>query len=455
MLEETGESFSSLLIYLQSSIIKPFSYSLPIGLFVLLILVICSALISGSEVAFFSLKKTDIDEMRNAENRKDKLIFSLLQKPKKLLATILIANNFINIAIVILSTYIISKTFSFGDYELLAFFIEVVAVTSLILLFGEIMPKVYATEKAKSFAAKMSPTLYFINRLASPLSLLLVSSTSFIDKRIEKKGHEISKDELSEAIDITTHNNSKKEEKQMLKGIVHLGNTEVSEIMKSRVDVTAVEQHTRFHELLALFKESGFSRIPVYEKSFDNVSGLVYIKDLIPYLDKAEDFDWTIILRPAFFVPENKRINDLLSEFKKKKIHMAIVVDEYGGTSGIVTMEDILEEIVGDINDEFDTEEDEKEYQKINNNTYIFDGRTSIIDVCRIINQEYSFFEEIKGEADSLAGLLLEIKGNFPGFHEEIKYKNFVFKVIQLSKRRIKKIKLTINTPKKDDKNKD
>jgi putative hemolysin len=455
MLEETGESFSSLLICIQSSIFEPFPYSLLIGLFVLLILVICSALISGSEVAFFSLKKTDIDEMRNAENRRDKLIFSLLQKPKKLLATILIANNFINIAIVILSTYLINKMFFFGDYELLAFFIEVVAVTSLILLFGEIMPKVYATEKAKSFAAKMSPALYFTNRLATPLSLLLVGSTSFIDKRMEKKGHEISKDELSEAIDITTHNNSKQEEKQMLKGIVHLGNTEVSEIMKSRVDVTAVDQNTDFFELKSLFKESGFSRIPVYEKSFDNVSGLVYIKDLIPYLDKAEDFDWTIILRPAFFVPENKRINDLLSEFKKKKIHMAIVVDEYGGTSGIVTMEDILEEIVGDINDEFDTEEDEKEYQKINNNTYIFDGRMSIIDVCRIINQEYSFFEEIKGEADSLAGLLLEIKGNFPGFHEEIKYKNFVFKVIQLSKRRIKKIKLTINTSKKDDKNKD
>ncbi len=448
MLEETGESFSSLLLILQSSVIKPFSYSLLIGFLILLILIVCSALISGSEVAFFSLKKTDIDEMRNAEKKRDKLIFSLLLLPKKLLATILIANNFINIAIVILSTYLINQLFFFGDYELLAFFIEVIAVTSLILLFGEIMPKVYATEKAKSFAAFMSPSLYFINRLLTPLSLLLVSSTSFIDKRLEKKGHEISKEELSDAIDITTDNLTKKEEKQMLKGIVHLGNTEVSEIMKSRVDVTAVEQNTDFHELLNMFKESGFSRIPVYEKSFDNVSGLVYIKDLIPYLDKTDNFDWKTCLRPAFFVPENKRINDLLSEFKKKKIHMAIVVDEYGGTSGIVTMEDILEEIVGDINDEFDTEEDEKEYNKINDNTYVFDGRMSIIDVCRIINQEYSIFEDIKGEADSLAGLLLEIKGNFPRFHEEIKYKNFVFKVIQLSKRRIKKIKLTINTPK-------
>jgi len=338
------------------------------------------------------------------------MIFSLLQKPKKLLASILISNNFINISIVILSTYIIHQIFDFRDYKILAFIIEVLVVTSIILLMGEIMPKVYATKKAKSFARFMAPSLKFINNILSPLSFVLIYSTSFIDKRIEKRGHEISKEELTEAIDITINTNVKKEEKQMLKGIVRLSDTEVSEIMKSRVDVTAVEKNITFHALLEIIKEGGFSRIPVFDNNFDNVIGLIYIKDLLPHLNKNNDFKWNKILRPVFFIPENKKINDLLSEFKNKKIHLAIVVDEFGGTSGIVTMEDILEEIVGEINDEFDSEEGDIEYQQINEREFVFDGKVSINDVCKIIKEENDIFDEIKGEADSFAGLLLEIK---------------------------------------------
>lgn len=445
MLEEAGEPLSILSVYLQTSIIKSFSFEVYIELFILLLLISCSALISGSEVAFFSLNKSDIDSMSRSDSKRDKSIFHLLQKPKKLLGTILISNNFINIGIVILSTYIISQIFNFGDYTVLAFIIEVVVVTSLILLLGEIMPKVYATEKSKNFSRFMAPSLRVLNSLLSPLSFLLVSSTSFIDKRIERRGHDISKDELSEAIDITTEDNAKQEEKQMLKGIVHLSDTEVSEIMKSRVDVTAVDGSTSFSELIELIKESGYSRIPVYADNFDKITGLIYIKDLLPYLNEGDNFQWNKKLRPAFFVPENKKINDLLSEFKEKKIHLAIVVDEYGGTSGIVSMEDILEEIVGEINDEFDTDEEGIEYQKVQANVYIFDGKTSINDFCKITDQENNVFDDIKGEADSLAGLLLELKGNFPAYHEEINYKHIGFKVMQLNKRRIKKIKTTIN----------
>jgi len=444
-LEESNETFSQFLIFVQAGIHTSFNINVVIGLFFLLILIFCSALISGSEVAFFSLKRTDIDNMRKSDSNRNKIIFSLLQKPKKLLASILISNNFINIAIVILSTYIINQIFNFGDYKTLAFVIEVLIVTSIILLMGEIMPKVYATKKAKSFANFMAPSLRIINRFLSPISFILVSSTSFIDKRIEKRGHDISKEELSEAIDITTDKNVKSEEKQMLKGIVRLSNTEVSEIMRSRVNVTAVNKEVKFHKLLEIIKEGGFSRIPVFDNNFDKVVGLIYIKDLLPFLNQNNDFKWNEILRPVFFIPENKKINDLLSEFKEKKIHLAIVVDEFGGTSGIVTMEDILEEIVGEINDEFDSEEGDIEYQKINDNEFLFDGKVSINDVCKIIKEENNVFDEIKGEADSLAGLLLEIKSGFPVYHEEIKHKVFTFKVMQLDKRRIKKIKLIIN----------
>jgi magnesium and cobalt exporter, CNNM family len=448
-LEESNEAFSQFLIFIQAGIQTSFNINVIVSLFFLLILIFCSALISGSEVAFFSLKRTDIDNMRKSDSKRNKIIFSLLQKPKKLLASILISNNFINIAIVILSTYIINQIFDFGDYKILAFVIEVLIVTSIILLMGEIMPKVYATKKAKSFASFMAPSLKIANRFLSPISFILVSSTSFIDKRIEKRGHDISKEELSEAIDITTDKNVKTEEKQMLKGIVRLSDTEVSEIMRSRVDVTAVNKNVKFHKLLEIIKEGGFSRIPVFDDNFDKVIGLIYIKDLLPYLSENNYFKWNEILRPVFFIPENKKINDLLSEFKEKKIHLAIVVDEFGGTSGIVTMEDILEEIVGEINDEFDSEEGDIEYQKINENEFLFDGKVSINDVCKIIKEENNAFDEIKGEADSLAGLLLELKSGFPVYNEEIKHKMFTFKVMQLDKRRIKKIKLIINKQKR------
>jgi putative hemolysin len=423
------------------------SFGMIMAFFFVLVLLVCSALISGSEIAFFSLDPPHVEELKNEKASVNDLILNLLDRPKRLLATILISNNFVNVALVILSTFIVNSFFDFSNFPILAFVIQVLIITALILLFGEIMPKIYATQNSIRFARFMARPLAFLIKLFSPLSYLLVNSTNIIDKRLSGKSQEISISELSEAIEIASNEESGKEieEKKILQGIVKFGDIDVNEIMTTRLDVTAVDVSINYSELLKTILECGYSRIPVYEESFDKLLGIVYIKDLLSHLNKEKDFEWKSIIRPAYFVPENKKIIDLLQEFQLKKIHMAIVVDEYGGTSGLITLEDILEEIVGEISDEFDAEEAEFSYSKIDDENYVFEAKTSLNDFYKIVEIADDYFDEIKGESESLAGLILELKGRLPFKNEEINYNKITFKVLSVDKRRIKRLKVTIN----------
>jgi putative hemolysin len=430
--------------YLVSSVFLPFSWGAGIGIVFMIILLLSSAMISGSEMAFFSLTPFQIHELSNRKNPSDILILKLLEKPKRLLATILISNNFVNIAIVIISTFVTKKLFNFNNYELLGFIIQFVVVASLILLIGEIMPKILAVQKAVRFASIMAGPMQWLIKLFHPLSLLMVRSTTFLEKRLENRGHNISLDELTDAIEITSAGSTHDQEKKILKGIVKFGDMDVKEVMRSRVDVTALDNDTAYEELLSRILSSGFSRIPVYHDSLDNILGILYIKDLLPYLDKKNDFDWHSLIRPALFIPENKKISDLLKLFKEKKIHLAVVVDEYGGTSGIVTLEDIIEEIVGEINDEYDDEPIDTFYKRIDDNTYLFEAKTSINDFLKITGCPEDLFDDLHGEFDSLAGLILEITGKIPAMNEKIKYKNLQFKIENADNRRIIQIRVRI-----------
>jgi gliding motility-associated protein GldE len=427
------------------------SVGLIIGLAVVLLLLFFSAMISGSEIAFFSFSPANLKQVRENDSGINRIILALLDKPKRLLATILIVNNFVNVGIVILSSYLINEIFNFIDFPVLGFIIEVVVITTFILLFGEIIPKIFAAQKPILFATLMAKPLRFLAKLFYPLSILLVKFTSVIDKRIERKGVDVSMSDLSDAIDLTSDENMDEDDTKILKGIVRFTDIDVKEIMKSRVDVTALEAETPFKKILEIIIDSGHSRIPVFEETFDNVKGILYIKDLLPHLNEKDDYDWLSLLRKPFFVPENKKINDLLKEFQDKKIHLAIVVDEYGGTSGIVTLEDILEEIVGEITDEFDAPEDEVDYKKINDSTYLFEGKTSINDFCKIVGIDDDIFDEVKGESDSLAGLILELEGEIPEKGSNTSFKNFVFEVYTVDERRIKEIKVTINEIEEDE----
>ena len=401
-------------------------------------------MISGTEIAFFSLTPAQLDEIKTSTAKKDILIIRLLESPKRLLATILITNNFINVAIVIFSTYITTTLFNLTDFPVLAFVIQVIVITALILFIGEIMPKIYATQFSVRFAKIMAIPLQILIKIFYPLSSVLVKSTSVIGKQLSKRKLQISMNELSEAIDITSDEDVAGENTKILKGIVKFGDIEVKEIMKSRMDVTAIDTKIIFKKLLEIILESGYSRIPAYEESFDNIKGILYIKDLLPHLGKDNNFKWQDLLRPAFYVPENKKISDLLKEFQEKKIHLAIVVDEYGGTSGIITLEDILEEIVGDISDEFDIEDDEFSYKKLDDNNYIFEGKTTLIDFCKIVKGDPEIFDEVKGDPDSLAGVILELEGKIPDKDTSIAFHDFIFKIISVDKRRIKQIKVSI-----------
>jgi putative hemolysin len=425
-------------------LLQPFSFDILFLFLGMAVLLILSALVSGSEVAYFSLSPTQLNELRSNLNSVNKRVLSLLSTPKKLLATILIANNFVNVSIIIISTLITTRIFILDASPVLAFILQVLVVTALILLIGEILPKMMAAHYALKYARSISGFMKALSLIFNPLSLLLVNSTSFIDKRIKRKGHEVSLTELGKAIEITADNTTPEEERKILKGLVKFGNIEVKEIMKARIDVTAVEIKTQFEDLLQIILNSGYSRIPVYEDSFDKVQGILYIKDLLPYLDQPSAINWPDLLRPAFYVPENKRINDLLQEFRSKKIHLAIVVDEYGGTSGIVTLEDIIEEIVGEINDEFDVDAEEIIYSKIDSRNFIFEGKTLLNDFCKIVGVEDVIFSKVKGESDTLAGLLLELMGKIPARDESVEYDDFVFKVESVDKRRIKRIKVTL-----------
>ncbi|MDA3892032.1 MAG: gliding motility-associated protein GldE [Salinivirgaceae bacterium] len=416
-----------------------FEFATAISIVLVIILLFCSALISGSEVAFFSLNPNEILKISEAKKSTSIAANKLLDNPQKLLATILVSNNFINIAIVILSTYTINSIVSFGDVVVLGFLFQIALITFLLLLFGEIIPKVYANQFSYSFVHLMAMPLNFLTYLFKPITSLLVSSTYIIDKRIHKKPN-FSIADLSEALELTSE--SLAQEKDILKGIIEFKNTEVSEIMCPRVDVLALDVTTSFSKILKEIIDAGYSRIPVYAKSFDNVKGILYIKDLLPHIHKTNSFHWQSLIRPPYFVPEKKKINDLLEELQTDKIHVAIVVDEYGGTSGIITMEDIIEEIVGDISDEFDDHEDG--FTKINDNNYLFEGKTLLNDFYKILEVESFVFDEIKGDADTLAGLILEIKGGFPAMYDKIKYKQFTFTIEALDKRRIVKIKTAI-----------
>jgi len=426
-------------------LIQPFSPEVLLLFAGLAMLLVISALISGSEVAYFSLTPAQLKELRFENSPANLKVMALLGKPKKLLATILIANNFVNVSIIIISTIITAQLFHLESSPLLTFLLQVVVVTALILIFGEITPKILASHYSLKYARMVSGFVGGLSFIFSPLSFILVNSTSFIDKRIKRKGHDVSLSELGEAIEITARKTSPDEERKILKGIVKFSDTEVREVMKARIDVTTVEVNTPFDKLLEIIMNSGYSRIPVYTDSFDNVQGILYIKDLLPYLEKTVQINWPDLLRPAFFIPENKRINDLLQEFRSKKIHLAIVVDEYGGTSGIVTLEDIIEEIVGEINDEFDVESEEINFSKIDDNNYVFEGKTSLNDFSKIVGVDDDIFTKVRGESDTLAGLLLELTGKIPAKDESIQCQQFTFKIDAVDRRRIKRIKVIIN----------
>jgi len=419
----------------------------------LVLLLICSALISGTEVAFFSLSQADLNQ-HVEETKGESLVINLLQRPRKLLATILITNNFINILIVLLFANLGGILFAELNYTLnlyffkvsLRFLIEVVLVTFLILLFGEVLPKVYATRNSIKFAKLMSKPTKVLNLLLSPLSLPLIRLTKMVEKRLGDRSHDFSVEKLSQALELTSDNGTTKDEQKILKGIVTFGNTETVQIMKPRIDIFAVSDEEPYEEVLAKILKNGYSRNPVYENSIDNITGVLYAKDLLAHLNKTK-FKWQDLQREPFFVPENKKLDDLLSEFQEKKNHLAIVVDEYGGTSGIVTLEDVIEEIVGDINDEFD--DDDLSYSKLDQNNYVFEGKTTIKDFCKVMHvNDESLFEEEKGESETLAGFILEVSGRFPKKGEKISFLNFIFTIEVLDRKRIKQVKVTrLDTP--------
>lgn len=425
-------------------VFKPISLSIIAELCAMVLLLFFSALISGSEVAVFSLSPKNIREIEDAQTNKSKKLLKLLRMPERLLATILIANNFVNIAIVILSTYITSSLLDLSHSPTFGFVIQVVVVTFLLLLFGEIVPKVYAAQYALRFSKYMALPLIFLEKALRPLGSILVNSTSFVNKRISKKQN-ISMDDLSQALELTADEMS--EEIEILEGIVKFGNINVDEIMRARVDVVAVDIRTSFSKLKSIIIESGYSRIPVYDGAFDNVRGILYVKDLLPHHHKPNTFRWQSLIRPPYFVPETKKISDLLEEFQTKKNHMAIVVDEYGGTSGIISMEDILEEIVGDITDELDDQQDF--YTIEDDGSYLFEGKTLLNDFFKLIDIEDDVFDKIKGDADTLAGLILEMKGEIPQKKEIFTYQGYEFVIEAVDNRRIKKIRFKLPEKKK------
>lgn len=407
----------------------------------ILFLLFISGILSSAEVAFFSLSPVQLKKMREANMPRTNIIMALLSKPKRLLGTLLIANNLANIAIIILSSYLTLILFDFSGHKTLGFIIQVVMITFIIVLLAEVMPKVYATHHTIGFAQNVAWFIYALDKLLKPLTWLLVSSTSLIDRKMTRKKYDVTAAELTHAIDITSDSTTHAEEKKMLKGIVHFGNIDVRQIMKHRMDVVAFDSKTPFTKLLSAIMEAGYSRLPVYEETFDKIVGVLYIKDLIAHLGKGDEFEWQKLLRPPFFVPESKKINDLMEEFQEKKIHLAVVIDEYGGNLGIVTLEDILEEIVGELSDEFD--DDEPLYSKLDDNNYVFEAKTLVNDVCRVMNIDRSVFNEIEGETDTLAGLLLEMAGRIPEKNQKINYKNFLFTIESSDRKRIKRVKIT------------
>ena len=407
------------------------------------VLLLLSGFASGSEIAFFSLSPADVSELEQSKGNGDRNIKTLRSDSERTLATILIANNFVNVTIIMLCNYVFASVVHFGPKAYwLQFLCITVLLTFLLLLFGEIMPKVYSRQNPLGFCRKAVGGIMLVRRLFWPLETLLISSVAWMEKVVSKDSHVLSVDDLEQALELTDKEEIK-EEKSILQGIIRFGDETAKEVMTSRQDIVDIEIRSSFADVLDCIVENNYSRIPVYQDNEDNIRGVLYIKDLLPHLSKPATFRWQSLIRPGYFVPETKKIDDLLREFQENKVHIAIVVDEFGGTSGLVTMEDILEEIVGEINDEYD--EDEKTYSKINYNTYLFEGKTLLSDLCKILNVDDEEFADVAGDADSLAGMLLEIKGDFPSLHERIDYRRYTFEIMGIEERRISRVKLVIH----------
>jgi putative hemolysin len=439
-------SFCSSASPLLGIVIGTFSVSNILAVIAILVLLVLIAFVSAAESAFFSLTPTEMEELKAVSTKTDETILTLINAPKRLLATLLISVNFLSIAVVIFnSTFIFSEggLLDFSQNPLLGFIVQVVVITFLILLVGEVTPKIYATQNALKTTRKLVYLVKILQRVFYPVSSFLILSTSLLDKLIKPQTHNISIDELSQALDLTRDEDIPEEDHKILQGIVKFGNIEVKQIMKSRMDVVAFDYTASYKKLLENITKSGFSRLPIYKETLDNIAGVLYTKDLLQYLNNGDDFHWQEIIRPPFYVPENKKIDDLLREFQHKKIHLAVVVDEYGGTSGIVTLEDVIEEIVGEISDEFD--DDELTYSKLDSNNYVFEGKAHLNDVFRIIEVDSDEFEDAREEADTLGGLIVEMEGRIPAKNEKLKLKNLTFTIESADNRKIKRVKITID----------
>ncbi|MEG2149636.1 MAG: gliding motility-associated protein GldE [Bacteroidaceae bacterium] len=423
------------------------SFGAIIALLLAVLLLFASGFVSASEIAFFSLSPSDLLDIEQHNDVADTKIESLLADSERLLATILISNNFVNVTIIMLCNYFFASVVDFGNSEILEFLIVTVILTFLLLLFGEIMPKIYSAQHTLKFSRIAAPVIYVLRTIFKPISSLLVHSTFLVNKCIAKKNYNISVNDLSQALELTDKSEIS-EENNILEGIIRFGAETAKEIMTSRLDVVDLDIKSTFKEVLKCIIDNAYSRIPIYSGSHDNIKGMLYIKDLLPHLNKGDNFRWQSLIRPAYFVPETKMIDDLLRDFQTMKTHIAIVVDEFGGTSGIITMEDIIEEILGEIRDEYDTEE--RTYSKLNNTTYVFEAKTQLADFYKITKLSAEELEPIAEEADTLAGLLLEIKGEFPALHEKLTYGRCLFEVLEMDDRRILKVKLTINEDKKE-----
>lgn len=413
-----------------------------IALVLAALLLVCSAFASGSEIAVFGLSPSDISELDPDHSDVDRKIVKLREDSERTLATILITNNLVNVSIIMLCNYSLGHIIHFGNARWLEFLCITVILTFLLLLFGEIMPKVYSRQNPLRFCRKVAGGLTRLNKLLKPFSAVLMSSGVLAEKVPLKDNHKLSVGELEHALELTDKDEIK-DEKSMLQGIIRFGDETAKEVMTSRQDVVDLDIRSTYDEVLRSIIDNNYSRIPVYQDNTDNIRGVLYIKDLLPHLSKPANFRWQSLIRSPYFVPETKKIDDLLREFQENKVHMAIVVDEFGGTSGIVTMEDILEEIVGEINDEYDDEE--KYFTKLNYNTYIFEGKTLMLDFCKTLGTDDEEFAEVEGDADTLAGLLLELKGDFPSIHEKIDYKNYTFEILKIEERRISKVKVVVH----------
>ena len=427
-------------LYLLAQILSatPLFYTLNGILLALLLLL--SALISGSEVAFFSLTQNDIASCKAGNSPRERKIIRLLDQHKRLLATILIANNLVNVAFITVSTFMVWRIVGTQTTEGLVLVILTALASAAIVFFGEVVPKVYANHNNLGFARLSVGLISLAEFFFRPVSWVLLSISNVIESRIQRKGYNISVDDLNQALELTISEGTSEEEKGILKGIVNFGTLSVKQVMRSRLDITAMDIETDFHDLMDKINKSGYSRIPIYSETIDKIEGLLYIKDLLPFIESDEKFKWQTLLRPGFFIPENKKVDALLKDFQEKRIHMAIVVDEYGGTSGLITLEDVIEEIVGEINDEFDDED--VAYNKLDDHTYIFEGRTSLNDFCKIIGEEPNIFEDVKGESESLGGLILELHSKLPRVGEKIPFNHFVFTVVSVDSKRIKRVRI-------------